>query len=509
MRRLLAAAFLAIATTWAVTGIAVSPARAQGCPPITVAVLPCNTPPVTTSTTRPLTPLGIYVLGSVGCAAAAPMAQTLILGRQLTLNEAYRNTFGCIAGPAGWLIADWLVPPGTVLLGTTPVPGQGPQRPPQRQFSNRNINVPPPGLTAFVPNEILLQLAPGVTPQSFARTAGLLQITLLESQSFGLTGRTLTRWRIIGDRTLRQTLNASGRFAGIASAQPNYLYALQQGPAQANTDPTSAQYVVSKLRLREAHQITSGDDVLVAVIDSKVDSAHADLAGVVVDDLDLVGGAAPAHSHGTAMAGAIAAHSKLLGVAPKVKLLTIRAFSGSGDSAQATTFNIMKGLDWAASKNARIVNMSFAGPADSLLREMLGKASAHGMVLIAAVGNAGPKSPPLFPAADTHVIGITATDAQDKLLPQANRGAQVAVAAPGVDVLVAAPDGAYTLTSGTSVAAAHASGVAALLLARDGALTPRQVRSTMIRTAHPISGAKTDYGAGLIDALSAVNSLPK
>ena len=103
--------------------------------------------------------------------------------------------------------------------------------------------------------------------------------------------------------------------------------------------------------------------------------------------------------HGTAIAGAIAAHQKLVGVAPKVRLLAVRAFSGSGESAQGTTYNILKGLDWAAGQNARIVNMSFAGPADAMMRDMLAKAYARGIVLIAAVGNAGPKSPPLYPAA--------------------------------------------------------------------------------------------------------------
>ena len=71
-------------------------------------------------------------------------------------------------------------------------------------------------------------------------------------------------------------------------------------------------------------------------------------------------------------------------------------------------------------------------------------------MLIAAAGNAGPKSPPLYPGADENVIAITATDAQDHLFPMANVGPYVAAAAPGVDVLLPAPNGAYSLETGTS-----------------------------------------------------------
>jgi subtilisin family serine protease len=333
-----------------------------------------------------------------------------------------------------------------------------------------------------------------------------LQLTLLETQSFTLTGRTLQRWRIDGRNSVRTTLRGLSPFSRISVAQPNFLYTFGQAQPPAQSD-AGAQYVVPKLHLLEAHKITNGDDVLVAVIDSKIDDRHPDLAGVIADQYDALGTPAPAHMHGTGMAGAIAAHAKLIGVAPKVKLLAVRAFSGTAEGAQGTTFNIMKGLDWAASKNARIVNMSFAGPADPMFRDMLAKAHARGIVLIAAVGNAGPRSPPLYPAADRDVIGVTATDADDKLLPQANRGPQVAVAAPGVQIVEPAPDAGYQLTTGTSVAAAHASGVAALLLARDPKLTPNQVRSLLIKSARAIPGNKRDVGAGVIDALGAVDAI--
>ena len=88
-------------------------------------------------------------------------------------------------------------------------------------------------------------------------------------------------------------------------------------------------------------------------------------------------------------------------------------------------------------------------------------------MLIAAAGNAGPNSPPLYPAADRNVIAVTATDMEDRLYTGANRGNHIAVAAPGVDVLVPAPGGNYQFTTGTSVAAAHVSGVVALLIERN------------------------------------------
>jgi subtilisin family serine protease len=334
-----------------------------------------------------------------------------------------------------------------------------------------------------------------------------LQLTRLETQSFALTSRTLQRWRIDGNRSVAAPLRALARYRVVLAAQPNWLYDLTQATAAPAQQDTGAQYVVSKLRLLDAHRVTGGDNVLVAVIDSRIDATHPDLAGVVTESFDALGGASKPHAHGTAMASAIAAHGKLIGVAPKVQLLAVRSFAGEGESAQGTTFNILKGVDWAAEKGARVINMSFAGPADAMLRDMLAKAHARGLVLIAAVGNAGPKSPPLYPAADAHVIGVTATDAADKLLPQANRGRQVAVAAPGVDILAAAPNGQYQVTSGTSVAAAHASGVAALMLAREPSLKPDGLRRLLLRSAQPVAGKPQEVGAGVIDALGAVNAI--
>jgi hypothetical protein len=446
----------------------------------------------------PITPLGMYAIGSIGGAAVAPIVGTIILGRELTPSEVYRLELSILLGPVGWWLGNRYFPDAAG--GGNPL------------AHARNINIPPAGETHFVPNEVLLEFYAGTSAQYLDRLARSLELTPLETQTFALTGRTLQRWRIDGPRSVASILRALAAHVRISVAQPNYLYLLQQGAPALTREPPNAgaaPYVVNKLHLLEAHQISTGDNVLVAVIDSKIDTSHPDLAGVVTAEFDALGGLAPPHPHGTGIAGAIAAHAKLIGVAPKVKLLAARVFSGSGESAQGTSFNILKGLDWAAGNNARIVNMSFAGPNDAMIRNMIAKAHARGMVLIAAVGNAGPRSAPLYPAAYAEVIGVTATDAMDKLLPQANRGRQVAVAAPGVDVLVPAPDGNYQLTTGTSIAAASVSGVAALLLARNPALTPGTVKNILTGTAHPLSGPARDFGAGEIDALAALRALTK
>ena len=150
--------------------------------------------------------------------------------------------------------------------------------------------------------------------------------------------------------------------------------------------------------------------------------------------------------------------------------------------------------------------MSFAGPRDPSLERALKAAHDKGIVLIAAAGNAGPKSPPLYPGADPNVIAVTATDVNDKLFTGANRGRYIAVAAPGVDILVPAPDNTYQLTTGTSVASAEVSG-------HRGAAARAQSQSDAGRhPQHPdrerqAAGAgerDDDFGSGLVDPLKAM-----
>ncbi|SDR47471.1 Serine protease, subtilisin family [Rhizobiales bacterium GAS113] len=270
------------------------------------------------------------------------------------------------------------------------------------------------------------------------------------------------------------------------------------------------QYTIAALHLPEAHRLATGKGVRIAIIDSGVDAESAEINGRIVASFDAIGGAFAAHSHGTAIAGAILAHSKLVGIAPDAQVIAIRAFTGEGKlaGAEGTSFHILEGLDFAAAQNARIVNMSFAGPHDALLARALEALRAKGVAEIAAAGNGGAGSAPLYPGAEPGVIAVTATDAHGQIFDMANRGTYIAIAAPGVDILVPAPGDAVQIATGTSIAAAHVSGIAALALERYGTLSPDALVGALdagSRKPDPAAAADA-YGAGVIDAFGVVES---
>jgi subtilisin family serine protease len=189
-------------------------------------------------------------------------------------------------------------------------------------------------------------------------------------------------------------------------------------------------------------------------------------------------------------------------------LLAIRAFGAGSRGAQSTSYVILRGLDYAAEHGAQIINMSFAGPKDPLIERGIAATAARGILMVAAAGNAGAKSPPLYPAANPNVIAVSGTDAQEKLFVASNRGNHIAVAAPGADIFLPAPDDKYQITSGTSFSAAYISGVAALIMERNPALKPGDVRAILTNTARDLGtpGRDDQFGAGEADAFAAVTA---
>jgi subtilisin family serine protease len=340
-----------------------------------------------------------------------------------------------------------------------------------------------------------------------ARRHGLERIA---SQNFPLVGGTIGLFRIVDRRPADTVRREFAGDASVRSLQPNYRYVLQdQKAAPAEGDP--AQYAVAQLKLPQAHALARGMNVTIAVIDSGIDAKHPELANSVADSFDALGSKEGPHVHGTGIAGAIVAHARLMGSAPEARLLAIRAFASmaKGGGAESTSYVILKGLDYAALHGAQIVNMSFAGPKDPLIERGVAATAARGILLVAAAGNAGAKSPPLYPAANPNVIAVSGTDAQEKLLAASNRGSHIAISAPGADVFLPAPDGKYQITSGTSFSAAYVSGVAALVLERNPALKPNDVRAILAKTARDLGAPGRDdlFGAGEADAFAAVTAV--
>ena len=344
----------------------------------------------------------------------------------------------------------------------------------------------------------------GAQADELARRHGL---TRIGSQNFPLVGATIGLFRITDGRaadTVRRELAAD---ASVRSVQPNFRYLLQDQKIEpAEGDP--AQYALAKLRLPLAHTLAHGANVTIAVIDSGVDVKHVELANSVAASFDALGSKEGPHLHGTGVAGAIASHSRLMGSAPAARILAIRAFGAASGVAESNSYVILKAMDYAVAHGAQIVNMSFAGPKDELIERAITATAAKGIVMVAAAGNAGAKSPPLYPAANANVIAVSATDAQDKLFAASNRGSYIALAAPGVDIFLPAPDQKYQVTSGTSFSAAYVSGIAALMLERNPALKRDELRATLTKTARDLGSPGRDdlYGAGEADAFAAVQA---
>jgi hypothetical protein len=363
-----------------------------------------------------------------------------------------------------------------------------------------------------VANEIVAEIDGALSDAQADELARRHGLARLQSQNFPLIGGTIGLFRVTDRRPLETARRELATEAGIRSAQPNFRYVLQDEKqdrkAVALTEGDPAQYALAKLRLPEAHTLAHGANVIIAVIDSGIDVKHPELAGSIAASFDALGSKEGPHVHGTGIAGAIVAHARLMGSAPAAKILAIRAFGVAQNGAESSTFVILKGLDYAASHGAQIINMSFAGPKDALIERGIAAVAAKGIVMVAAAGNAGAKSPPLYPAANENVIAVSATDAQDRLFSASNRGNYVAVAAPGVDIFLPAPDEKYQMTSGTSFSAAYVSGIVALALERNPALKPDDMRAILMKTARDLGTPGRDdlFGAGEADAYATVTA---
>jgi subtilisin family serine protease len=204
-------------------------------------------------------------------------------------------------------------------------------------------------------------------------------------------------------------------------------------------------------------------------------------------------------AHGTAVASLLAGHAAhFSGAAPLAELYAADVYCGqpSGGAVAA----VLEALAWMADSRVAVINVSLVGPPNATLAAVVHSLVARGFLLVAAVGNDGPAAPPLYPAAYPGVVGVTAVDAKRKVLLEACRGPQVRYAAPGADMMAAAPGGTYARVRGTSFAAPLVAGLLARSLrvpdtaAAASALEQLNAQALNLGAA----GRNPTYGYGLV-----------
>ncbi|MBI6546639.1 MAG: peptidase S8 [Cyanobacteria bacterium NC_groundwater_1444_Ag_S-0.65um_54_12] len=291
----------------------------------------------------------------------------------------------------------------------------------------------------------------------------------------------------------------------------------------ANDPMVGQQWYLDRIHIAEAWQNSTGAGILVAIVDSGIDRSHRDLADAIeqsVDFIDRKGDAQDQNGHGTHVAGIVGARKDngigIAGIAPACRILAIKALDREG---QSTLFSVARGIKFAADyahRNGRhvIINLSLGGriPLDPLDWLIGWYANRRGALLVAAAGNdSGPIG---TPARLKYFMAVGATDQKNARATFSNFGPQLAITAPGVNILSTTPTYDVAMTArgvpknyaalqGTSMSAPVVAGIAALLWAKHPDWTAQQIRKTLQDTAKPLGEAR-EFGAGLVNAGSAL-----
>ncbi|OYZ92093.1 MAG: hypothetical protein B7X99_16015 [Rhizobiales bacterium 17-65-6] len=190
------------------------------------------------------------------------------------------------------------------------------------------------------------------------------------------------------------------------------------------------------------------------------------------------------------------------GLVPTARVIAVDAFHLAGEDERADVFTLVAALDFLAAKGVRVVNMSLAGPPNSVLEEAITRMAERDILVVAATGNGGPLAPPVYPAAYPSVLAVTAVDANGTVYRRAGQGPHVDLAAPGVDIWTAASIKGARPKTGTSFAAPFVSAAAAAILAAEPDLTAAEVIARLTASAKDLGDPGPDavYGYGLVQA---------
>jgi type VII secretion-associated serine protease mycosin len=263
------------------------------------------------------------------------------------------------------------------------------------------------------------------------------------------------------------------------------------------------------------HQISQGEGVTVAVIDTGINGNHPDLAGNVLQGVGLLPGH-PANGwedvndHGTAMAGIIAGHGHsggagVLGIAPKAKILPVQVMTREDRGYEG---GLADGIDAAVRRGAQVISISLGDSSSPALRTAVERAEHAGIVVVVAVGNTPIVSTVDYPARYDGVVAVGATDRNGNHADVSVTGPHMLVSAPGVDIVSTGTANAYRMGSGTSDSTAITAGVVALIRSKFPDLSATEVihRLTATATDKGPKGRDDQYGYGIVNPYAALTA---
>ncbi len=262
---------------------------------------------------------------------------------------------------------------------------------------------------------------------------------------------------------------------------------------------------LAMLGIPQAWTITKGSGIKVAILDTGVVLNHPDLVGTIGDYENFVDGETidDLNGHGTHVCGIVAARKDgagVVGVAPECSLLVGKVLDGAGEGPDT---GVASGIDWAVAHGANVISMSFGtSESSTTIQAAIQRATAAGVVCVAAAGNYGPSLDTItYPAMYGECISVGATGQDRRVADYSSRGPKVDIVAPGSNITSTYLSDGYAKMSGTSMAAPFVSGVIALYLAKlkasnEHLLTKAQMLAALIRTATDIELPGRDYAAG-------------
>ncbi|MFC4148376.1 S8 family serine peptidase [Micromonospora mangrovi] len=274
------------------------------------------------------------------------------------------------------------------------------------------------------------------------------------------------------------------------------------------------QWHLQYLKTSEAQAISQGEGVTVAVPDTGV-APHPDLQRNLLAGVDIIPGGSgdgrqDNNSHGTGMAGLIAAHGQgngrgALGIAPKAKILPLfdTPADGLGDPD-----DLAKSIEIAISRRVEVISISAASSPTPRLQHAIREAIGANIVVVAAVGNAPRETEAAYPASEKGVIAVGGIDRSGKRARASVTDPQVDVVAPAVDIYSTGLRGSYRRSTGTSDATAIVAGAAALIRSKYPDLPAQEVAHRLTATAIDKGppGRDDEYGYGVIDLVAALTA---